>query len=405
MSGVQRVRLNNLNINLKSALIVGIIIAKKKPRAVGSKKKNGDSRGVMGFVMRDSEVDTINVDVWGSEYFALTFYERFLVGDVVEISQPKICVKSGNDEYRPLVTSPFELVLNEGTSDVCIHTGDSFASFLPLLHIPSKPPSGYYGLGEVLKLPEGDNVYVDLLVVVKSVKPVKSIKTKAGVDMTLRNVEIIDNTTPASIELVIFDIDTIQRAEDWRPLESVLFISDARVSWRGRVGVQVSMRTIVTHQPHTADAEALLLYVRNQANTRGGEAAAWAAWSGERAAAASAAQVRDRLAAAAPFCASLHALCTQLDLEDLVADQNVEELRMRFADHTGELNVRLPVNILEEVLGFSAAQLKAMSADERASVRWKILLEQCTVKLAGSPSRLLVLSLRRASQADPIPLY
>ncbi|XP_061715280.1 meiosis-specific with OB domain-containing protein [Cydia pomonella] len=405
MSGVQRVRLNNLNINLNNALIVGIIIAKNKPRTVGSKKKNGDSRGVTSFTMRDSEVDTINVDVWGSEYFSLTFYERFLVGDVVEISQPKICVKSGNNAYRPLVSSPFDLVLNEGTSDVCIHTGDSFASFLPLLHIPSKPSSGYYGLGEVLKLPEGENVYVDLLVVVKSVKPVKSIKTKAGVDMTLRSVEIIDNTTPASIELAIFDIDTIQRAEDWRPLESVLFISDARVSWRGRVGVQVSMRSVVTHQPHSADAEALLLYVRNQANTRGGEAAAWAAWSGERAAAASAAQVRDRLAAAAPFCASLHALCTQLDLDDLVTDPNSEELRVRFADHTGELNVRLPVNILEEVLGYSASHLKAMSADERATVRWKILLEQCNVKLAGSPPRLLVLSLRRASQADPIPLY
>ncbi|XP_063382069.1 meiosis-specific with OB domain-containing protein [Cydia fagiglandana] len=405
MSGVQRVRLNNLNINLQNALIVGIIIAKKQPRTVGSKKKNGDSRGVTSFTMRDSEVDTINVDVWGSEYFAITFYERFLVGDVVEISQPKICVKSGNDAYRPLVSSPFDLVLNEGTSDVCIHTGDSFASFLPLLHIPSKPSSGYYGLGEVLKLPEGDNVYVDLLVVVKAVKPVKSIKTKAGVDMTLRSVEIIDNTTPASIELAMFDIDTIQRAEDWRPLESVLFISDARVSWRGRVGVQVSMRSVITHQPHSADAEALLLYVRNQANTRGGEAAAWAAWSGERAAAASTAQVRDRIAAQAPFCASLHALCTHLDLDDLVTDPNAEELRVRFADHTGELNVRLPVNILEEVLGYSAAHLKAMSADERATIRWKILLEQCNVKLAGSPPRLLVLTLRRASQADPIPLY
>lgn len=59
------------------------------------------------------------------------------------------------------------------------------------------------------------------------------------------------------------------RAEDWRALESVLFIADAKVSWRGRaVKVQVSARSVVTHQPHTADAEALRLYIRNQANTR-----------------------------------------------------------------------------------------------------------------------------------------
>lgn len=82
MAGVQKVRLNNLNINIKNALIVGIIIAKNSPRTVGSKKKNGESRGVTSFTIRDSEIDTINVDVWGSEYFVLTFYERFLVGDV-----------------------------------------------------------------------------------------------------------------------------------------------------------------------------------------------------------------------------------------------------------------------------------------------------------------------------------
>lgn len=84
MAGVQKVRLNNLNINLKNALIVGIIIAKNSARTIGSKKKNGESRGVTSFTLRDSEVDTINVDVWGSEYYVVTFYERFLVGDVGE---------------------------------------------------------------------------------------------------------------------------------------------------------------------------------------------------------------------------------------------------------------------------------------------------------------------------------
>lgn len=84
MAGVQKVRLNHLNMNIKNALIVGIVIAKNSPRTIGSKKKNGESRGVTSFTVRDSEVDTINVDVWGSEYFVLTFYERFLVGDVGE---------------------------------------------------------------------------------------------------------------------------------------------------------------------------------------------------------------------------------------------------------------------------------------------------------------------------------
>lgn len=50
----------------------------------------------------------------------------------------------------------------------------------------------------------------------------------------------------------------------------------------------------------------------------GGEAAAWAAWSGERTSAASVAQIKDRLHTGAPFCASLHALLSHLDLDDII---------------------------------------------------------------------------------------
>lgn len=38
-------------------------------------------------------------------------------------------------------------------SDVSIHGGDAFSMYLPLLHIPTKQSSAYYGLAEVLKLP------------------------------------------------------------------------------------------------------------------------------------------------------------------------------------------------------------------------------------------------------------
>ncbi|CAH2240344.1 meiosis-specific with OB domain-containing protein [Pararge aegeria] len=410
MAGVQKVCLSNLNINFNNALIVGIIIAKNSPRTIGSKKKNGESRGVMSFTLRDSNIDTINADVWGSEYFVTTFYERFLVGDVVAISNPKICIKSGDNEiYRPQATSPFYLSLNEGASDMCIFDGDTFGSYLPLLHIPTKPCAGYCGLSEVMKITEQtNNVYVDLLVVVKAVKPAKTIRTKAGTDMTVCTVEIMDNTTPASLILDIFDIDTIQRTEQWRPLESVLFIADVRVSWRSfAVRVQTCSRSVVTHQPHTPEAESLRLYIRNQANTRGGEAAAWAAWSGERANTASVSQIRDRLSNGAPFCAALHALLTHLDLDEFVTskDGNLEELRVRFADHTGELNARMPVNVVEDAFGYTVDQFISMSASDRASIRWRYLLEQCSTKIAVTPPRLIVLCLRRASPADPIPLY
>ncbi|XP_013141748.1 PREDICTED: meiosis-specific with OB domain-containing protein-like, partial [Papilio polytes] len=256
MAGLQKVRLNNLNINIKNALVIGIIIAKNSPRIFGAKKKSGESRGVMSFTIRDSQIDTINIDVWGSDYFVMNFYNRFIVGDVVEIYSPKICVKSGtNETFRPQVSSPFYLSINEGCSDVSTFSGDTYGAYLPLLHIPSKSSAGYCGLAEVMKFTEENgNIYVDLLVVVKSVQPVKTIKSKLGVEMPIRAVEIVDNTTPASLYLDMFDTDTIQRAEEWRPLGSVLFIADARVSWRGRgARAQVCGRSVLTHQPHTSD--------------------------------------------------------------------------------------------------------------------------------------------------------
>ncbi|OWR52977.1 hypothetical protein KGM_204853 [Danaus plexippus plexippus] len=212
MAGVQKVFLNNLNINIKNALIIGIIIAKNTTRSVGSKKKSGECRAVMSFTIRDSEIDTINVDIWGSQYFVHTFYERFLVGDVVEISSPKICIKTGDNEaFRPQVTSPFYLSLNEGISDVSVYGGD-FSQYLPLLHIPTKRHAVCTGLSEIYTFKEDkNNTYIDLLVAVKSVKPIKNIKTKAGVEMSVRAIEIMDNTTPATLTLDVFDMDTIQR--------------------------------------------------------------------------------------------------------------------------------------------------------------------------------------------------
>ncbi|VVC90886.1 unnamed protein product, partial [Leptidea sinapis] len=146
------------------------------------------------------------------------------------------------------VSSPFYLSLNEGVSDVSIFSGDTFSNYLPLLHIPTKSSAGYCGLAE----------------------PAKTIRTKTGTDMSVRAVEIIDNTTPATVLLDIFDVDTIQ------------------------------------------------------------------------------------------------------------SDPNLEDIRVKFTDHTGELTARLPINILQETCGYTVDQLRAMSPDERAAIRWRFLLEQCT---------------------------
>lgn len=70
---------------------------------------------------------------------------------------------------------------------------------------------------------------------------------------------------------------------------------------------------------HTVNIN-IILFLSNEITLHrigGGEAAAWAAWSGERTCAASVAQIRDRLSQGSPFCTSLHAVLTHFDIDDL----------------------------------------------------------------------------------------
>ncbi|CAG9561132.1 unnamed protein product [Danaus chrysippus] len=222
--------------------------------------------------------------------------------------------------------------------------------------------------------------------------------------MSVRSIEIMDNTTPGTLTLDVFDMDTIQRAEQFRPMD-VLFVSDVRVSWRGGTRLQMCGKSVLTHQPHTPEAEALRLYISNQANTRGG-APGWSGW-GERAVPATVRQTRDRLATGGMFCAELHALLTHLDLDELLpsTDNTLEEFRIRLADHTGEVTAVLPINVLENVTGYSVAQIKNMNDEHKTGLRWMFMLEHCYCNISVTPPRVVVLALRKAIANDPIPLY
>lgn len=49
--------------------------------------------------------------------------------------------------------------------------------------------------------------------------------------------------------------------------------------------------------------------------------------------------------------------CEEYFITLLCRDNNPEEsIRVRFADHTGELTARLPVNVLEDILGYTVSK-------------------------------------------------
>lgn len=78
--GVQTVCLRNLHTRITNSLIVGVIIAKQRPRIFV--KNNGNNRAVWNFTLRDSIHDYINVTCWGSDEFVNYLSANFKVKDV-----------------------------------------------------------------------------------------------------------------------------------------------------------------------------------------------------------------------------------------------------------------------------------------------------------------------------------
>lgn len=81
---VYRTTLKNLSPNTENALIVGVIIAKQRPRKFQDSNpgSNGKDRGVWNFTLRDSPNDWINATLWAASDYVFHLDTKFQIGDV-----------------------------------------------------------------------------------------------------------------------------------------------------------------------------------------------------------------------------------------------------------------------------------------------------------------------------------
>lgn len=80
---LKRVALKDLAPDLENALVVGVIIAKQKPRKFKDKYKDGDSfKAVWNFTIRDSLRDYINITYWGCSEDVCAASDKYYTGDV-----------------------------------------------------------------------------------------------------------------------------------------------------------------------------------------------------------------------------------------------------------------------------------------------------------------------------------
>lgn len=118
---------------------------------------------------------------------------------LVDVLDARIDIRHMEDEgekYRPAVTSPFNLTVSEKKSYIIIHAGENYGDYLKLLHYPTKSLAGCLTLADVQN--NGSTFRgetVDLLVVVKCVKPPRKIHLKKdGVEKEISDLIIMDCT-------------------------------------------------------------------------------------------------------------------------------------------------------------------------------------------------------------------
>lgn len=240
---------------------MGVIIAKGESKQVTS-KFNGTEKVAMTFTVRDSKRHFINCNVWGTEQFIRAYDTAFKVGDVIIVNKPKVVEKNKDvNRYNPQTTSPFQLTVNEGYSYLYRESIDNQPHLNGLISESSKSTSLALNLTDVC----GDGIqretemkFVDLLVAVRKVTA-RTIRTKNG-EKNIRDVQLLD-TSMESIKLTLWSRDLCERADKWKPLETILHLIDIGCFYSAydrMMTLQVVASTILTENPRQSSRAKVL---------------------------------------------------------------------------------------------------------------------------------------------------
>ncbi|CAG9767901.1 unnamed protein product [Ceutorhynchus assimilis] len=451
---LQKVDLKHLDPHVTNVLIVGIIIGKNRPKILETQQRGPDTggqRAVWNFTIRDSVPHYINVAYWGNPEQIFQANDKFSTGDVVEIINPQVQIRKLDDKFEqwhPMVTSPYKLTLSDKSAIVNHHNPEPF---LRLLHCPTKPTAMFVPIHDIHNR-GGSIEFADILGAVKGVNQIRSIKSRTGEMLQVREIELFDHTAP-TLKVSLWEPDLINRSNSWKPRSTILFMTDLKIDWsnfgRAYMG-KATTRTIVTENPASKEAKALFEYAQNAPietfDLIEQMVTSIPSSSSSIDEIMSIRQVHDRINSCneikeggkKSFTVILYAFVTKLDLDGLspilivkcghckmpiknVRCENSEcpvvfenetvepdmafDIRVSFSDHTGTLtNCRLTGQAAENALGYIVKDFRSMPDDEKASLKWKYLLEQCKVRLAiiFSISQYPIISVLEIARANPI---
>ncbi|CAD1480872.1 unnamed protein product [Heterotrigona itama] len=439
MSGVCKQALRSLHPGMQNAFVIGVIVNSfnmKTIDATRTRYNNGD-RGVWTFTLRDSEEDSINVTVWGSEQFIRRLSSNFRIGNVVEVINPKVLERRPDDRseiFVPSVSSACSLTVNEGNALVQIHDAPTRAKYEPLLMLPIKKLTGLRTLKCIFENLEAlRDQYVDVLVVVTFISDVRNVMTRDGRSIKFRTFEAVDGSTDKAVSLMLWENEWIERAASWEPKRIVLLLVDARVAYdnfRKKIVLSIVRKTMITENPDipqcTAMRNTILQYCNNDIMSENfvtpnpdtitsvmtiqqiSEKLNKKPKQGERIQFATIlkAYVMDmNVESLSPailltrwFVCSLFSPPSKVIADNQDSCMNLEcpsgngtrvplnvmslNFKVNLKDNTGYLiGCRLFGDVAERVLGCTANEFQAMILPQRTELKWRLALEKCDVRL------------------------
>ncbi|GAB1864364.1 Meiosis-specific with OB domain-containing protein isoform X1 [Camponotus japonicus] len=434
MSFLYRQEIKSLQEGIPNTFIIGIIIhsANVKTFTATQAKFNRGERSVWTFTLRDTEEDFINVTVWGSTEFVKKISSTFNIGSVVEVISAKIMKRQPNDKnelFVPSTSSPFTLIVNEGTALIHNHDAPTREQYKNLLMRPVKSVTFAKNLKDVL-----DNIdalcdhSVDLLVVVTFIGDTRNIITRNGRALTCRSFEVTDGSTDNTVSLILWDKDWVERSALWEPKQTILFLVDVRIAYdeyKKKMALSISRRTLIIECPDVPQAASIINAIQHYDPDSICSDSFTIPNPNTITTVMTIQQITEKLQKKSnmegerfQFATIVKASVTEMNLDGSLKDvisikcalckkivPDVKEscmnlncpsgngiqaplntvkfnIKINLKDDTGYLiGCRLTGDIAERVVGCTVDEFQAMTVEERAKLKWLYLLEECNIRL------------------------
>lgn len=258
-------QIKDLNLGDTNILLTCLVISKSDPKFFNHMNEN---RGVFNLTLRDSVKDYLNCVIWGTEEKINELSSTISIGNVVNVENPKIIkeCEGKSKQYRPECSSNKNLSVDSNQGKIVITSDLQHTQLQKLLKYPLKSTNEVLKLSDISSYSkETAGEFVDILVVVRYNRPPRErLIAKTGMTKKCRSLIVMD-TTFQEMSLDIWSDHVIDRAENWRPLETVLLITDVRVCYSEyfqAITLMETSRTIFMESPIGRDAEELARYAR-----------------------------------------------------------------------------------------------------------------------------------------------